>query len=123
VSSSTPASPPPDGFVTVTEADRGATVWLYVGQRWRVVLDGHGQQWVNPASDGPAVRLTAASGGYPTGKPADAVFLAVRAGRASLSSITDHPCLHARPPCAIPQRAWAVRVVVTGVALPATTVA
>lgn len=113
VSSSSPASPSPRGSVTVTEADQGATIQLHTGQRLRVVLGDHGQQWVTPASDGPAVHRTAASGGYPSGKPADAVFLAVRAGRASVSSMTDYPCLHARPPCKIPQRVWTVRVVVT----------
>lgn len=113
VSSSSPASPPPRGSVTVTEADRGATIWLRIGQRLRVVLGGHGEQWVTPASDGPAVRRTAASGGYPTGQAADAVFLAVRVGTASVNSMTDYACLHAQPPCKIPQRTWALRVVVT----------
>lgn len=112
---SSPPAPhrPPGGSVTVTGADQGAVVYLHIGQRLHVVLDGHGEQWVVPSSAGAALRRAAASGGYPTGKPADAVFLAVRAGIASITSMTDYACLHAQPPCSIPQRAWAVRVVVS----------
>ena len=62
------------------------------------------------------MRLAATSGGYPSNRPADAAFLAVRAGTASVTSMTDHPCLHAQPPCRIAQRAWSVRVLVTGAA-------
>jgi len=100
------------GLVTVTEADNGAAVRLRVGQRLHVVLGGRGEQWRRPASSGKAMRLTAASGGYPTGRSADAVFLAVRAGTASVSSITDYPCLHAQPPCKVAQRIWSIRVTV-----------
>ncbi len=107
-------SPAPDGEVTVTVADSGRTVTLHIGQRLRVVLGGRGEQWHRPASTRPFLRLTAASGGYPGNRPADAVFLAVRAGIALVTSMTDHPCLHAQPPCMIAQRAWSVRVLVTG---------
>lgn len=112
-SSGTPDFSAPDGPVVVTEADDGRTVQLRVGQRLRVVLGGRGEQWDRPASSGPAVRLTAVSGGYPTGHPADAVFLAVRAGTASVSSITDYACLHAEPACKIAQRVWAISATVT----------
>lgn len=98
----------------MTVADNGATVRLGVGQRLHVVLSVRGeQQWDRPASSGPAVHLVAATGGYPTRQPADAVFLAVRAGRASVSSVTDYACLHTRPACKIAQRVWAIRVIVT----------
>lgn len=109
-----PGSSAPDRVVTVTEADSGRTVHLHIGQRLRVVLGGHGQQWHRPASTGPFLRLATASGGYPSNRPADAVFLAIRAGTASVTSMTDHPCLHAQPPCKIAQRAWSMRVLVTG---------
>jgi len=99
----------PDGEVTVTEADSGRTVHLHIGQRLRVVLGG-GEQWHRPASPGPSLRLAAASGGYPSSRPANAVFLAVRAGTASVTSMTDHPCLHAQPPFMIAQRVWSGRV-------------
>ncbi len=112
-SSGTPDPSESSGPVRVTEADNGGTVQLRVGQRLRVVLGGRGEQWDRPASSGSAVRLTAASGGYPTVQPADAVFLAVRVGTASVSSITDYACLHAEPACKIAQRVWAIRVTVT----------
>ncbi len=100
----------------MTEADSGRTVHLHIGQRVRVVLGGRGEQWHRPASSGPSLRLAAASGGYPSSRPAHAVFIAVRAGTASVTSITDHPCLHAQPPCMIAQRAWSIRVLVAGAA-------
>ncbi len=115
-SPSTPGPSAPDGEVTVTEADSGRTVHLHIGQRLRVVLGGRGEQWHRPTSPGPSLRLVAASGGYPSGRPASAVFLAVRAGTASVTSMTDHPCLHAQPPCMIAQRVWSVRVLVADTA-------
>jgi hypothetical protein len=102
----------PSRTVTVTEADNGGTVHLYIGQRLRVVLGDRGQQWHQPASSGQLLRLDTASGGYPTGHPAEAVFLAIRAGTASVTSLTDHPCLHAQPPCKIAQIAWSLHVLV-----------
>jgi hypothetical protein len=112
--SSTPRPSAPDGEVTVTEADSGRTVHLHIGQRLRVVLGGRGQQWRRPTSSGRSLRLTTTSGGYPSGRPADAVFLAARAGTVSVTSMTDDPCLHAQPPCMIAQRMWSLRVVVAG---------
>ncbi len=104
----------PDGEVTVTEVDSGRNVHLHIGQRLRVVLGGRGEQWHSPVSTGPPLRLATASGGYPGHRPAEAVFLAVRAGTASVTSMTDHQCLHAQPPCMMAQRAWSVRVQVAG---------
>jgi hypothetical protein len=115
-SPSTPRPTGPNGEVTVTEADRGKTVHLHIGQRLRVVLGGHGQLWHRPTSSGPSLRLAAVDGGYPSSRPANAVFVGAEAGSASVSSITDHPCLHAQPPCKIVQQIWSVRVLVTGTA-------
>lgn len=100
---------------TVTVADSGATVRLRAGQRLRVLLAGHGQaeQWDPPVSSGTALHRISASGGYPTGKPADTVFLAAEAGTAAVSATTDFACLHAQPPCKLPQRGWSVQVIVT----------
>lgn len=98
----------------MAEADSGRTVHLNIGQRLRVVLGGRGQQWRRPTSSGRSLRLTTASGGYPSGRPANGVFIAVRAGTVSVTSMTDHPCLHAQPPCMIAQRIWSLRVVVAG---------
>jgi hypothetical protein len=111
-SSSTPRTSAPNGEVTVTEADSGRTVHLDIGQRLRVVLGGHGELWHRPASSGPSLRLASADGGYPSSRPANVVFVAVQAGTASVTSLTDHPCLHAQPPCKIAQRVWSVRVLV-----------
>lgn len=110
--STKPGTSPPNGEVTVTEADSGTAVHLRIGQRLRVVLDGHGMQWHRPATPGPILRLAETSGGYPSASPAVAVFIAVRSGTAAVTSITDHPCLHASPPCKIAQRVWSIRVLV-----------
>jgi hypothetical protein len=98
----------------VTEADSGKTVHLHMGQRLRVVLGGHGELWHGPVSPGPSLRVATADGGYPSSRPASAVFVAVQTGTASVTSMTDHPCLHAQPPCKIVQRVWSVHVLVTG---------
>ena len=111
-SPSTPRTSAANGEVTVTEADSGRTVHLDMGQRLRVMLGGHGELWHRPASSGPSLRLATAAGGYPSSRPANAVFVAVRAGTASVTSMTDHPCLHAQPPCKVAQRVWSVRVLV-----------
>jgi hypothetical protein len=105
----------PDVAHTVTVAGNGASVLLRTGQRLRVLLAGHGphEQWDPPVSSGTALRRISAVGGYPTGQPADAVFLATEAGTALVSAITDFACLHATPPCKLPQRGWSVQVVVT----------
>jgi hypothetical protein len=103
-----------NGEVTVTEADSGKTVHVHIGQRLRVMLGGHGELWHRPTSPGPSLRLATADGGYPSSRPASAVFVAVQAGTASVTSMTDHPCLHAQPPCKMVQRVWSVHVLVTG---------
>ena len=103
-------SSPADVEVTLTETDNGKSVRLHIGQRLRVLLGGRGDQWHRPASSEPSLRLTTTSGGYPTGHPADAIFVGVEAGTASITSMTDHPCLHAQPPCRIAQRVWSVHV-------------
>jgi hypothetical protein len=109
---STPGTSAPNGEITVTEADSGKTVHLRIGQGLRVVLVGHGMQWHRATSAEPTLRVAEASGGYPSAGPAVVIFVAVRSGTASVSSITDHPCLHASPPCKMAQRVWSLRVVV-----------
>ncbi len=109
----TPAASASPAAVTVTEAASGRVVRLRVGQRLRVVLGAGGGQWNLPVSTGRALRRVVATGGYPSTRPADAFFLAVAAGRASVRSVTDYRCLHSKPVCAIAQRVWSIRVVVT----------
>lgn len=110
--SATPGASAHNGEITVTEADSGRTVRLRIGQRLRVILGGHGEQWHRPASPGPSLRVAKTAGGYPGTLPAVTVFAAVRPGTASVTAMTDHPCLHAQPPCMMAQRVWSLRVVV-----------
>ncbi|HKR67773.1 MAG TPA: hypothetical protein VJT16_02930 [Streptosporangiaceae bacterium] len=110
--SAVPGTSTPNGEVSVTEADSGKTVHLRIDQRLRIVLGGHGMQWHRPATPDPVLHLIEASGGYPRQGPAVAVFVAIRSGTASVTSITDHPCLHASPPCKIAQRVWSIRVLI-----------
>jgi len=105
----TPATPP---AITLT-SDDGQTVRLPPGQSLAVRLDPvSGMSWHIPATDGAALRLASASGGYPRGGPALATFTAVAPGRVRLNSITDAACLHSQPPCTLVQRGWQVTVVI-----------
>jgi hypothetical protein len=118
-----PAVPPPRPRVieaarqgTLTEPDNGDTVILRLGKPVRVVLGKRiGFMWDQPVATGHrplALLRTSASGGYPTRLPARATFVAVRVGRAFLFSLTDAPCLHAKPRCMIAQRLWRVTIIV-----------
>lgn len=98
---------------TVTLADAGSTVRLRRGERLHVRLSNGSGTWEPPSADGEAVRRIEASGGYPSREAAQATFLAVADGTATITSRTDYPCLHAHPPCAIAQRIWLVRVIVS----------
>jgi hypothetical protein len=116
----TPAGPPTTvppsltGSVTLTVADNGAVVYLRVGQQVTVVLTPAFMAWHLPIAGGSALRRVSASGGFPGRQPARAVFLAVAPGTAILSAESDTACLHARPPCMVPQQLWHVTVRVSG---------
>jgi hypothetical protein len=112
-STSATAAPSPtggDADVVVGEADAGRRVLLRPGQRLAVHL-GADFEPVELSVGGVLAPLTAA-GGYPTGQPSTTVLTATGAGEVTLSSSTDHACLHDVPPCALPQRAWALPVTV-----------
>jgi hypothetical protein len=98
---------------TLTVARDGATVRLRVGQVVTVALVSHGLMWDVPKSSGNGLRRTSVSGGYPNGRPARAVFRAVRRGLSWISSATDAECLHAQPRCELMQRLWRVAVIIT----------
>jgi hypothetical protein len=99
-------TPNPTGL---REENSGQTVHVRVGQAVDVRLpDGYRP----PTSTGDVMRRTDARGGYPTGLPAQARFLATRPGTADLTSITDFTCLHTTPACLLPQREWTVHVIV-----------
>jgi len=60
--------------------------------------------WDRPQLIGSALQLVSAAGGYPSRDPMQALFRAVSPGTAIVSSLSDAPCLHARPRCMIAQR-------------------
>jgi hypothetical protein len=110
----TATTPPPlpptySGARTLTASDSGATVRLSVGESVRVSLPA---EYDPPAATGEALTRTATAGGYPTRRPVDATFTAVRLGRVDVTSATDYPCLYATPRCLIAQRLWRVHVIV-----------
>lgn len=113
-----PSGPAPTltGPATLTAADNGAVIRLRTGQQVAVTLTPEGMfSWHVPAAAGAAVRRVSASGGYPSQQPARAAFLAVRPGEATLTTINDTACLHARPACLPAQQEWRVTIMVTGV--------
>ncbi len=104
----------PRRYRLLTVTDDGASVRLRAGQAVTVVLASGALHWDIPRASGAAVRRISGSGGYPSHRPAVAVFRAVRPGRSWLMSFTDAPCLHAQPRCAIPQRLWRALIIVPG---------
>jgi hypothetical protein len=109
--STTRPSPVPTyaGARQLTESDSGATVRLSIGESVRVSVPA---EYDPPAATGNALARSATSGGYPTRRPVDAIFTAVRGGRADITTSTDYPCLHATPSCLIAQSLWVVHVIV-----------
>jgi hypothetical protein len=103
----------PAGQVTLTAADNGITVVVSSGQTIVVDLAGRGViQYRLPKSAGTALRLISSRGGYPTGRPAIAVFRPAAPGQAELTSETDAKCLHVAPRCMFAQQLWRVTVIV-----------
>src|SRR5206468_3867153 len=93
------------GTVFVSDADNGSTVHVTPGQHIEVKLAPSGGSWHQPTSSNAAVlRRDAAAGGYPQPTTAVADFSAASRGRATVTSMTDSPCLHSTPRCMIPQR-------------------
>jgi hypothetical protein len=109
--SSPPVSQSRDVETVVTEEDAGKRLLLRPGQRLRVVLGADFQPLA--VSDQRVLRPVVASGGYPTGEPAMTVVTAADPGQAYLSSLTDFGCLHEPTPCAMPQRAWTLSLIIT----------
>ncbi|SCE71904.1 Cellulose binding domain-containing protein [Micromonospora matsumotoense] len=105
----TTASPPSGADVTVREADNQRTVTLFVGQTLGVALAA---DYLPVTATGGALTPVSTSGGYPTGQPLLATLRAVTPGTAELTTRTDHACLHATPPCALPTVLWTVRITV-----------
>ncbi|HLW16132.1 MAG TPA: hypothetical protein VKV69_02065 [Actinomycetota bacterium] len=104
------ATPTYTGSRTLVESDSGATINLRVGEIVTVSLPS---EYDTPNAQGDVLARTSSTGGYPTGKPLDAMFGADKVGRTDITSTTDYACLHAQPMCMIPQREWIVHVVVS----------
>ena len=102
-----------DGVLELRESDSGSSIKVAVGDTIHVVLPGGAAGgYHQPESSDSSLERTKASGGYPDGADAVAVFVARSSGAADLTSITDYVCLHADPRCLPPQRQWVVHVVV-----------
>jgi hypothetical protein len=93
----------------------GGTVVLTVGLRMVVTLAAN---WTPPkemaAGSGVTAELqllrTVSSVGFPAPGVASATFMAVRPGTATILAVTDYPCLHTTPKCALPQQEFMVTV-------------
>jgi hypothetical protein len=83
---------------------------LHVGDTLVVSLPS---MYVPPTlSSGAALVASDVTGGYPTGQPLVARYLAVAQGQADVSTITDAACNHQPMPCPSPQVRWVVHVAV-----------
>jgi hypothetical protein len=99
---------------TLTAADDRVTVSVVTGQELTVELAPRPgvYAWQRPRLTGTALRSVSVAGGYPDRGPMRAVFLAIAPGTAVISTLSDLPCLHAQPRCAVAQRVWTATVVV-----------
>jgi hypothetical protein len=96
--------------VMVTEAESRSVLSLRVGDTLVVSLP---HDYQPTRLTGPALILTQSSGGFPTGQPMSASYLAAQPGSVDVITMTDAACLHAPRPCMIPQLLWIVHVTVT----------
>ncbi len=94
--------------VDVGEADNGTRVRLRSGQRLRLTLSPDYQPV--SVSDPRLLRTGTETGGFPTGQPLLTVLVVAAPGEVTLTSSSDATCLHATPPCALPQRLWMLKV-------------
>jgi hypothetical protein len=97
--------------VTVSTADNQSTVRLHVGDTLVVSL---ALDYLPPTLATPGVLVPRDStGGYPTGRPLVARYLAAAAGTVKVSTHTDTACNHAPTPCPSPTVPWTITAVVT----------
>jgi hypothetical protein len=97
--------------VIVSTADNQKTVRLHVGDTLVVSLASN---YLPPKLSAAGVlEQREVTGGYPTGQPLVARYLAVAAGTAGVSTLTDIACNHEPTPCPSPQVPWAITVAVT----------
>jgi hypothetical protein len=97
--------------VTVSTADNQATVRLRVGDTLVVSLAAN---YLPPTLSTTGVLVTRdTTGGYPTGQPLVARYLAAAAGSVKVSTLTDIACNHEPTPCPSPQIPWTITATVT----------
>ena len=93
--------------VVVTLAGTGGTVGLAVGQRLELQL-GTAYQWsISVTASGVLAAVTAR---VPPG--VQGIWVAERAGTASIHGVGNPVCLQAKPPCGMPSREFSVTVIV-----------
>jgi hypothetical protein len=95
----------------VTDADSERTVHLRPHERLEARLS---QDSYDPPTSSTAQVLTrrSSTGGYPGSAPVLAVFEALTAGQADVSTSSDYACFHTTPRCMRPSRLWVVHVIV-----------
>jgi hypothetical protein len=97
------------GSQRLTEVNNLDTVKLAVGQRIDVSLEDY-----DPIDEtGAALSVTAHSGGYPSRSPTTGAYVAIAPGTATLDTVSDIACLHAKPHCGVPVTEWQVTVEVS----------
>lgn len=97
--------------VIVSAADNRGAVRLHVGDALVVSLASN---YLVPTLSTAAVLVPGDSaGGYPTGQPLVARYVAAAAGTVEVSTRTDIACNHEPTPCPSPPVPWAVTVTVT----------
>lgn len=97
--------------VTVSTADNLSTVSLRVGDTVVVRLPS---AYLPPRiTTGGVIVQRDVAGGYPTGQPLLARYLAATPGQTDVSTQTDDPCNHLPTPCPSPTVRWSAHIIVT----------
>ncbi|MEV4769184.1 cellulose binding domain-containing protein [Micromonospora humida] len=105
--------PPTDAgqTVVVSAPDNQRDLTLRVGDTLVVSLASN---YLPPTLSPAGVVVPAeVTGGYPSGQPLIARYVATAPGRVDVSTITDNLCRHQPTPCPSPQVRWVVHVTVT----------
>lgn len=97
--------------VTVSTADNQSTVRLGVGDTLVVSL---AENYLPPKLSVAGILVPRdTTGGYPTGQPLVARYVAAAPGTTGVSTVTDTACNHEPTPCPSPQIPWSITVTVT----------
>jgi hypothetical protein len=97
--------------VTVSTADNQSSVSLRIGDTLVVSLAAN---YVPPTLSVAGILVQRdITGGYPTGQPLVARYVAAAPGTVGVSTVTDAACNHDPTPCPSPQVRWSITVTVT----------